>query len=160
MTVAILYRDELKEYDFGSGHPFHGDRYGVFMQLLKNRLPPDDYYRILAAEPATEADLLMICDEDYIHFNREFYHAAHGGWTAYYENYSRYQSIDNKPIGMPGNIEEAARLIVGQARMACDLVHSGQYRKVVSVGGGMHHASGASGKGSVFIMMSPSRPSI
>ncbi len=30
MTVAILYRDELKEYDFGPGHPFRGDRYELF----------------------------------------------------------------------------------------------------------------------------------
>ena len=27
MTLAILYRDELSDYDFGPGHPFRGDRY-------------------------------------------------------------------------------------------------------------------------------------
>ena len=39
MTLAILYREELKEYDFGPGHPFRGDRYEIFPPFLKERLP-------------------------------------------------------------------------------------------------------------------------
>lgn len=147
MTVAILYRDELKEYDFGTGHPFRGDRYELFPRFLKNRLPPDNCYDILPAEPATEEDLLRICDADYTHFNREYYHAAHSGWIAFYENFSRYQSLDNKPIGTPGNLEEAARLIIGQAKMACDLIQGNRYQKVISIGGGMHHAKQRFGEG-------------
>jgi acetoin utilization protein AcuC len=147
MTVAILYRDELKEYDFGPGHPFRGDRYELFPTFLKTRLSFDDTYRILSTDPADEDDLQKICDPDYVQFSRDYYHAAHSGWTAYYENYSRYQSLDNKPIGIPGDLEKAARLIIGQAKMACDLVLSGQYRKVISVGGGMHHAKQRFGEG-------------
>jgi acetoin utilization protein AcuC len=147
MAVAILYRDELKEYDFGPGHPFRGDRFKLFMSLLKKRLAADNYYQILAAEPATTEDLLKICDPDYIEFTKEYYHAAHGGWIAYYENFSRYQSLDNKPLGIPGDVEEGARLIVGQAKMACDLVQSGRYPKVVSLGGGLHHAKRRFGEG-------------
>ena len=147
MTVAILYREDLKEYDFGSGHPFHGDRYGSFMKLLKKKLAPDDYYKVMESEPATESDLLSICDEDYIQFCREYYHAAHAGWIGFFENYNRYQSADNKPVGTPGDVEKAARIIVGQAKMACDLVTSGTYKKVISVGGGMHHAKRRFGEG-------------
>jgi acetoin utilization protein AcuC len=147
MTVAMLYREDLKEYDFGSGHPFHGDRYGSFMKLLKKKLAPDDCYEILEAKPATESDLLKICDEDYVHFCREYYHAAHAGWIGYFEDYNRYQSADNKPVGTPGNVEHAARIIVGQAKMACELVVSGAYKKVISVGGGMHHAKRRFGEG-------------
>jgi acetoin utilization deacetylase AcuC-like enzyme len=72
---------------------------------------------------------------------------ASQGWISYYENLSRYHSVDNKPIGTPGEVEQAARLIVGQAKLACDLVQSGQYQKVVSVGGGMHHAKRRFGEG-------------
>ena len=120
MAVAILFREEIKEYDFGSGHPFHGDRYGSFMNLLKSRLEPGQYYQVLAAEPADNQELLRICDEDYIDFCREYYHSAASGWIGYYENFSRYQSLDNKPIGTPGQLEQAARLIIGQAKTACD----------------------------------------
>jgi acetoin utilization protein AcuC len=55
--------------------------------------------------------------------------------------------VDNKPIGNPGEIERAARLIVGQGKMAADLVQSGEYQKAVSVGGGMHHAKQRFGEG-------------
>jgi acetoin utilization protein AcuC len=147
MTIAVLYQEALKEYDFGSGHPFHGDRYSNFMHFFTQRLPPDSLYKILAAPPASTEDLSLICDQDYIDFVREYFHAMAFGWIGYYENVARYLSVDNKPIGNPGEIEKAARLIVGQAKMAADLVQSGEYQKVISVGGGMHHAKQRFGEG-------------
>lgn len=147
MTTAILYRDELREYDFGPGHPFRGDRFELFYRFLKDRLSPDGYYKILPADYATTDDLLSICDSDYIKFNKEYYQAVYSGWIAYFENFSRYQSLDNKPMGSPGQVEEAARLIIGQAKLACDFVLNNQYRKVVSIGGGMHHAKRRFGEG-------------
>ncbi|PIW40311.1 MAG: hypothetical protein COW22_02470, partial [Chloroflexi bacterium CG15_BIG_FIL_POST_REV_8_21_14_020_46_15] len=60
MAIAILYREELKEYDFGPGHPFRGDRYEIFPKFLKENLAEDDNYRILKAEPATDEDLGLI----------------------------------------------------------------------------------------------------
>lgn len=144
---VILFRNELKEYDFGSGHPFRGHRYGDFIKFLKSRAPEGEYYDILPAEPATLPDLLKICDRDYIEFNQEYYHVASAGQTAYYEGFGNYQSPDNRPIGIPGELEKAARLIIGQAKMACDLVQSGQYKKAVSIGGGMHHARRRFGEG-------------
>lgn len=147
MTAAILYSEVLKEYDFGSGHPFRGDRYQAFIDFLRQRLVPDELYRIISADEATTEDLLLICDQDYIDFNREYYQAASAGWIGYYENFSRYQSVDNKPIGTPGQVDQAARLIVGQAKKACDMIQEGQYKKVISVGGGMHHAQRRFGEG-------------
>jgi acetoin utilization protein AcuC len=147
MTVAILYREELKEYDFGPGHPFRGDRYQLFPEFLNKRLPPDQLYKIISAEPADREDLLKICDPDYIDFNKEFYQAASAGWIGYYENYSSYQSPDNKPYSFPGRVEEAARLIIGQAKTACKLVQTNQFQKVISIGGGMHHAKQRFGEG-------------
>jgi acetoin utilization protein AcuC len=147
LTAAILYRDELKEYDFGTGHPFRGERYANFIKYLKQQMPEEKLYRILSASSATQDDLLRICDQDYIDFNREYYHAANLGWTSYFEDFSHYQSTDNKPLGTPGDIETAARLIIGQAKMAADLIQDGQYEKVISIGGGMHHAKQRRGEG-------------
>ena len=73
MTIGILYRDELNEYDFGPGHPFRGDRYNMFMKFLKEHIPEDNKYRIIEAEPASDEDLLFICTQDYIDRVREFY---------------------------------------------------------------------------------------
>ena len=61
MAIAIIYREELKEYDFGPGHPFRGDRYEIFPQFLKEHLPEDDNYRFIKAEQGTNEDLLLIC---------------------------------------------------------------------------------------------------
>ena len=44
-------------------------------------------------------------------------------------------------------MEEAARLVIGQAKLAVDLVQTGKYQKAVSIGGGLHHAKSAAGEG-------------
>ncbi|MFC1977048.1 histone deacetylase family protein [Chloroflexota bacterium] len=146
MDFAILYRQELREYDFGPGHSFRGDRYEIFPQFLRENLPEDDSYRILKAEPATDEALLLICRKEYIDFTKDYYRAASVG-LSYPGQFSRFHSGDNSPIGKPGKLEEAARLIIGQAKMACDLVQAGKFEKAVSIGGGMHHAQPAFGEG-------------
>ena len=146
MTLGILYREELKEYDFGIGHPFRGDRYQLFYQLLVKRLPEDNNYRILQADPATEQDLLLICEKDYIDFTREYYGNADIGSSSM-NQFFKFHSMDNLPIGRPRKLEEAARLVIGQAKMACNLVQNSEFNKVVSVGGGLHHAKKSYGEG-------------
>ena len=89
MAIAILYREELKEYDFGSGHPFRGDRYEIFPAFLKENLAQDDNYRILEADQATDEDLLLICNRDYIEFTRDYFRAANLG-LSYPGSFSQY----------------------------------------------------------------------
>ncbi len=146
MAIGILYREELKEYDFGPGHPFRGDRYELFPKFLRDNLAEDDNYRILKAEAAGDEDLLLICQKEYIDFTKEYYRAANLG-LSYPGPFARFHSGDNLPLGRPGKVEEAARLIVGQAKMACNLVQGGKFKKVVSIGGGLHHAKPNYGEG-------------
>ena len=70
MTIAILYRQELRELDFGPGHPYRGNRYDVFYQFLKGNLPEDDNYRLIKASSATNDDLHLICSQEYIDFTK------------------------------------------------------------------------------------------
>ena len=150
MAITILYREELKEYDFGPGHPFRGDRYQIFPKFLREHLPEDDNYRMLKSEWATEKDLSLICQKEYIDFVGEYYKAAHFGYLRHLglsERANKFLSGDNIPPGKPGKLEEAARLIIGQAKLGCDLVQKGEFKKVVSLGGGMHHASRDYGDG-------------
>jgi len=146
MAIAILYREELKEYDFGPGHPFRGDRYEIFPKFLKENIPEDDNYKFLSAKPATDEDLLLICQQDYIDFTQGYFKAANLD-LSYSGLFSRFHSGDNRPIGRPGKLEEAARLMIGQAKMAADLVQTGDYEKVVCIGGNMHHAKPGYGEG-------------
>ncbi len=146
MPIAILYREELKEYDFGPGHPFRGDRYEIFPRFLKESVSEDDNYRILESRAASDEDLLRICQRDYIDFTKEYYRAANLG-LGHNGRFYQYHSGDNRPIGRSGKLEEAARLIVGQAKLAADLVQSGEFEKAISIGGGMHHAKRDYGEG-------------
>lgn len=146
MAIAILYREELKEYDFGPDHPFRGDRYEIFPKFLKENLPEDDNYRFFKAEPGTEEDLLLICDKDYIYFTRDYFKSANLGLN-YPERFFQYHSGDNLPRGQPGKLEEAARVMIGQVKMGADLIQAGEYEKVVCIGGNMHHAKPNYGEG-------------
>ncbi len=146
MPIAILYREELKEYDFGPGHPFRGDRYEVFPRFLRENLSEGDNYRVIKSDPATDEDLLTICQMDYIDFTREHYRAANLG-LSHDGGFFRYHSGDNAPVGRCGKLEEAARLIIGQAKLAADLLQSGEFEKAVCIGGGMHHAHPNYGEG-------------
>lgn len=146
MTIGILYREEIKQYDFGPGHSFRGDRYEAFVHFLREHLPEDDNYRILQAEWASDDDLTLICDPDYINFTEKYFRAACLGLDLG-GPFSRFHSPDNTPSGKPGNVDEAARLVVGQAKLACHLVQGGQFAKVVSIGGGLHHAQRDYGEG-------------
>ncbi len=146
MTIAILYREELKEYDFGVGHPFRSDRYQLFTKFLASRLKPDGNYKTIKADWATDEELLRICERDYINFTKQYYSSANLGLPVE-GDFFQYQSLDNLPVGRPGKVEEAARLVIGQAKLAADLIQSGKYKKAVSIGGGLHHAKRASGEG-------------
>jgi acetoin utilization protein AcuC len=147
MTTAILYQEELKEYDFGPGHPFRGDRYQIFPRFLTEHVKPNDKYTFLTAGSATDDDLKLICQPDYIEFTKEFFRKAHLGQETDEGRFFEYHTMDNHPAGRPGDIEKAARIIIGQAKLAADLVMDGKYQKVISLGGGLHHAKRASGEG-------------
>jgi acetoin utilization protein AcuC len=146
MTIAILYQDGLKEYDFGEGHAFRGIRYELFYQFLQKHLPEDDNYRIIKAETATDKDLLLICHKNYVEFTRGYYESASYG-ISYPGRFTEFHSPDNMPAGKIGNPEQAARLVIGQAKLACQMVQEGKFRKVVSIGGGLHHARWNYGEG-------------
>ena len=146
MAIAILYREELRGYDFGEMHPFRGDRYETFPKFLREHLPEDDNYRIIKADMATDEDLLLICRQEYIDFTRDYYKAASSD-LAYDGNFYRFHSADNRPMGRPGNIEEASRFVLGQTKMAVDLLQRGEFEKAVVIGGGQHHAKPNYGEG-------------
>jgi len=140
--IAILYSEDLKEYDFGISHPFDGKRFEIFLEYLKKNLPKD-CYEILTAKEATDKDLLLICEKDYVEFNKNFF----GKNKKDFEKFFFYHSPDNFPHQGAKNLEKAARIIVGQAKLAAELIAKGKFKTVVSIGGGLHHAKRNFGEG-------------
>jgi acetoin utilization protein AcuC len=141
---AILFSKKINEYDFGEGHPFHGRRGENFLKFFKEKVKID--FPVLKAKRATDEDLLLICEKEYIEFTKEYFEAKSRG-EEFNGRFFIYHSADNLPIGKPGKIEEAARYIIGQAKMAVDLVMEGKFKKVISIGGGLHHAKRNYGEG-------------
>jgi acetoin utilization protein AcuC len=141
---AFLFRKEINEYDFGKGHPFHGRRGEDFLKFFKEKIKID--FPILEAEKATDKDLLLICEKEYIEFTKKYFEVKSRG-EEFDGRFFLYHSADNLPIGKPGKVEEAARYIIGQAKLAVDLVMEGKFKKVISIGGGLHHAKRNYGEG-------------
>lgn len=147
-VVTLIFSDEIRDYDFGIGHPFRGSRFGIFFKFLEEKFKNLFNYQILKAEPATEEDLHLICSQEYVEYVKNFYKSAYEGEINYFAALSsNFLSMDNIPGENPGNIEQAARFIVGQMKKACDLVQEGKIRKVISIGGGLHHAKPSYGEG-------------
>jgi len=142
--LAFLFRKEINEYDFGKGHPFHGRRGEDFLRFFKEKVKVD--FPILKAKKATDEDLLLICEKEYVEFTKKYFEAK-GRGEEFNGKFFLYHSADNLPIGKPGKIEEAARYIIGQAKMAADLIMEGKFKKVISIGGGLHHAKKNFGEG-------------
>jgi len=141
---AILFSKEINEYDFGEGHPFHGRRGEDFLNFFKEKVKID--FPVLKAKKAKDNDLLLICEKEYIQFTKKYFEAKNRG-EDFDGKFFIYHSADNLPIGKPGKIEEAARYIIGQAKLAADLVMEGKFKKVISIGGGLHHAKRNFGEG-------------
>jgi len=142
---AFLFREEINEYDFGKGHPFHGRRGEDFLTFFKENTKID--FPILKAEKVSTEDLLLICDKDYIEFTRQYFDPQNREKLFLSENFFHYHSADNFPLRDHKKIEEAARYIVGQAKLAADLILKGKFKKVISIGGGLHHAKKNFGEG-------------
>ncbi|MFC1946663.1 histone deacetylase family protein [Chloroflexota bacterium] len=144
--AAIIFSDGLNEYDFGEGHPFRGNRYQIFKKFLSENFSEERRYDLLETERASDEELLKICSQEYIDFTRSYFNLKETQ-PEVTGSFSRFHSADNIPRERHGKLEEAARLIIGQAKLACDLVSGGNYGKAISIGGGLHHAKPNYGEG-------------
>lgn len=146
MAIAILYRQELKEYDFGEGHPFRGERFGNFIKFLKEKVPEANF-EWLEPEPVTIPDLKLIHSPKYINFVEKFYRATHSDIALPpAKEINKFLSPDNLPGLNAGKLNLGARFIVGAAKMAGELVWQERFEKVVTFGG-LHHAKRSYGEG-------------
>lgn len=145
MKTIIIYSDELKNYDFGPGHPFRSDRFDSFLRLYREKLGKNKKFELVKNnEIATDEELEEWHTRDYIQAMK----TASTGLTL--PNLYRFISQDNinSVTGeFPKGIEKAARAIVKNSILAFDCVQQGKSEKAVSIGGGLHHAKPSYGEG-------------
>lgn len=148
-SSCILFSNAVQDYDFGQGHPLQGDRYTRFLPFLQANWPKTAPLQLIKAQPVTDDDLLLISTPDYITFTSKYYREAYLGsvpndWKT---QFTKYQSLDNQPRQNSGNLEYAARTIVGQAKEGIDQLLQKNMKHAISIGGGMHHAKPQYGEG-------------
>jgi len=145
MKTAIIYSNELKDYDFGPGHPFRSDRFASFLKLYEEKLAEDKNFQLVKKnEPASDEELEFWHTKEYIQVIK----AASSGMAI--PHLYRFISQDNvNPISgeFPQDIEKAARIIVKNSILALDSVQKERSEKVVNIGGGLHHAKSNYGEG-------------
>jgi acetoin utilization protein AcuC len=131
-NIAIIYNEGLRKYDFGPGHPFRGERFPRYMELLKSKgILDDPEIDQVQQDPADDEDLLLVHEEDYV---EKVHRLAETG----------YWLTRDTPLSQ--DIVEGARLVVGGAKKAVELVSRG-YSLIDCVGGGLHHAGSDYGGG-------------
>ena len=126
MKFGITYHEKLKQYDLGPGHPFRGDRFENVKKLFEEKgifqLPN---LVVLRPEPAKREDLLLVHEEGYVNH--------------IFELAEKSKPYDIETPVSP-TILEAALLIVGGSMLVAEKVYSGELRRGISLGGGLHHA--------------------
>jgi acetoin utilization protein AcuC len=145
VKIGLLYSSKLKNYDFGPGHPFRGDRFESFLSYFNKTLLKRNKFEVfLNEESASDEELEFWHTREYIQAMQK---ASMGTRVS---NLMRYISMDNvNPTTrqFPQGIEPAARVICKDAMLACEFVQEGKYEKAISIGGGLHHARPSYGEG-------------
>lgn len=128
--VIDVYDPNYLAYDFGPGHPFSPVRGEMLLDLLEALGHP---VSPMAPQPASREDLLTVHSEEYLSAVEE---ADRG---------ERITDPDRFGLGTPDNpvfpgMELAGRYLVGGTLLGAHLLFYDKAKRVLQLGGGMHHA--------------------
>ena len=128
--VPVVYRPEYLTYDFGPQHPFSPQRLAMLVELLAEL---DPAWGPVAAVQARREDVLTVHAERFV---RRVEAASRGVPPDDLDDYGLGTS--DTPV-FPG-MDAAARWLVGGTLTGARLVSGGTARRVLQLGGGLHHA--------------------
>ncbi len=127
---AVVYHPAYAKYAFGKGHPFDPARIEMTVDLLRAL---GHNARIDEPKPATREDILTVQEEYYV---RRVEALSDGQAVLDCEEYG-LDTPDNPAF--PG-MDEAARWLVGGTLLGARLISERGARRVLQLGGGLHHA--------------------
>ncbi len=126
MQIGIAFHEKYRQYDFGPGHPFRGDRFGNALKFFEEQgLLSLPNVKILKPEIIKLKDLLRVHDKSYIDLIFDF---AEKG---------RAYDFDTP---LSPSILEAALYIMGGALKIGKALYDGEIDRGICLGGGLHHA--------------------
>ena len=135
--AALIHRPEYAGYDFGPEHPFTPARMEMLLDLIRclgHDVTP------IAAPAATREDILTVHDEAYVAMVESLDQGIPD------------LEADRFGLGTPDNpifpgMDLAARWLVGGTLHGARMLMTGQERRVLQLGGGLHHAQKAHAAG-------------
>lgn len=139
---CLIYHEKFKEYGFGKDHPFGKERFDLLLKFLKKYFKKKPLFK---PKPIKDKDLFLICEKEYISFNKKFFQRAKEGFL-FDPNFSRFHSLDNLPTLGCGNLDLGARYILGGVKLAGKLIFEKKFQKVITFGG-LHHSKRNFGEG-------------
>ena len=128
--ITLFYSRELSIFDFGPGHPFTGERFESFIELLSHAGVKGSC-ELIAPIPATDNDLRLVHTDGYL---------AH---VKHLEKIGGRLTIDT-PV--TGDALDVQALVTGSGLQAARLLMEGG-RKAAHTFGGFHHAGRDYGEG-------------
>jgi acetoin utilization protein AcuC len=137
--VALVYHDDLKQYDFGPSHPLRPERIELGLDLLLEAVLWEPERETLAAVEAPDSVLLSVHAPEYIEAVRNI-----DGSSLRSQPRFGLAPGDNPPFP---HMHYAASLVAGGASEAVSAVMNGSHRHVFHPAGGLHHAHRARASG-------------
>jgi acetoin utilization protein AcuC len=139
-SAALVYRTELADYELGPGHPLKPARVTNSVALMEAYgLLGEGGASIISPEPATDEDLALVHDPDYV--------AAVKRASADPRRTERSMGIGTMDNPAVAGMHEISALITGGAMLATDAVVTGRCLRTFNVAGGLHHAHRARAAG-------------
>lgn len=127
---SLIYRPEYARYSFGEDHPFSPLRVRMALELLEALGHRVD---ATAPEPARREDLLSVHDDYYV----DHVEALSAGRKV---PDARSYGLDTPDTPAFPGMDEAARWHVGGTLLGARQILEGTGKRVLQLGGGLHHA--------------------
>jgi len=128
--VSVIYSNDYLKYNLGESHPFSPLRLEMLVELLAEL---DSGFTPLLPTQASREEILWAHAERYV---RRVEAASRGERP---QDLAQYGLGTSDTPAFPG-MDEAARWLVGGALSAARLISAGKARRVLQLGGGLHHA--------------------
>ncbi len=127
---SLIYRPEYADYSFGDDHPFSPLRARMTLDLLESL---GHHVHAVAPQAARREDLLTVHDDYYV----DHVEALSAGRTV--ADAKSYGLDTPDTPAFPG-MDEAARWHVGGTLLGARQILEGTEKRVLQLGGGLHHA--------------------
>jgi acetoin utilization protein AcuC len=128
--ASVIYHPAYRTYSFGPDHPFSPVRVDMVLDLLEAL---GHQVRPVAPEPALRADVLAVHEEYYVRRVEELSAGRHVPDAQEY-------GLSTPDTPAFAGMDEAARWHVGGTLAGARLICEKGEKRVLQLGGGMHHA--------------------